>query len=352
MRRVSASLPTVSVVIPCYRYGRFLPDCVRSVLDQDGVDVRVLIIDDASPDDSAAVASRLAAQDDRVEVRRHLHNRGHIATYNEGLIDWADGDYSILISADDLLTPGSIARATSILEADRDIGFVYGHALKWIDTDPLPTPRLGATGATVWTGIDWLRIVCRLGHSVVTAPEVVVRTSVQKQIGGYLPELPHTGDLEMWMRFAISSKVAYIKGADQAYYRSHGSNMTVERVPLLDLRQRKAAFDAIFDSFSGQIPDADRLRRAAGRRLAKEALWEGCRAYHRRSGDPSLVDDLCEFARQSYPECDRLPEYWGVRWRRLAGPEMSAKLRPIMMSAARRRVRTTLWWRHWKRQGV
>ena len=51
------SRPTVSVVIPCYRYGRFLPACVQSVLDQDGVDVRVLIIDDASPDDSAEVAA-------------------------------------------------------------------------------------------------------------------------------------------------------------------------------------------------------------------------------------------------------------------------------------------------------
>jgi hypothetical protein len=349
---VSASTPTVSVVIPCYRYGRFLPDCVRSALEQPGVDVRVLIIDDASPDDSGDVATRLAAEDDRVEVRRHAQNRGHIATYNEGLLEWAEGDYSILISADDVLTPGSIARATSILEADADIGFVYGHALKWIDSEPRPTARLDQTGVTVWPGVDWLRVVCGLGHSVVTAPEVVVRTSVQKQIGGYLPELPHTGDLEMWMRFAINSKVAYIKGADQAYYRSHGTNMTVERVPIVDLRQRRAAFDAVFDSFGEQIPDASRLRRHVDRRMAKEALWEACRSYHRRSGNPIVVDELCEFARRSYPECERLPEYWGLRWRQLAGPAVSAGLRPIMVSAMHRRVRTELWWRRWKRQGV
>src|ERR687887_420932 len=120
--------PTVSVVIPCYRYGRFLPDCVRSVLDQEGVDVRVLIIDDASPDDSAQVALRLAAEDERVEVRVHEVNKGHIATYNEGLLEWADGDYSVLISADDLLTPGSLARATAVMEAHPSVGLVYGHA--------------------------------------------------------------------------------------------------------------------------------------------------------------------------------------------------------------------------------
>jgi glycosyltransferase involved in cell wall biosynthesis len=84
---MNASRPTVSVVIPCYRYGRYLPDCVRSVLDQEGVDVRVLIIDDASPDDSGEVAMGLAAEDERVQVRVHRENRGHLATYNEGLLE-------------------------------------------------------------------------------------------------------------------------------------------------------------------------------------------------------------------------------------------------------------------------
>ncbi|MGO9959486.1 MAG: glycosyltransferase family 2 protein [Solirubrobacteraceae bacterium] len=344
--------PSVSVVIPCYCYGRFLEDCVRSALDQEGVDIRVLIIDDASPDDSADVAVRLAEQDARVEVRRHRENRGHIATYNEGLLEWADGDYSILISADDLLTPGCVARAAAVLDAHPDIGMVYGHALKWIDTEPKPVARRDASGLTIWPGLDWLRIVCRLGHSVVTAPEVVVRTSVQKAIGGYLHHLPHTGDLEMWMRFALNSDIAFIKGADQAYYRIHGANMTVERVPIVDLRQRKAAYDAIFESFSDQIPDAEQLRREAGRSLAKDALWEACRSYHRRPGEVTQVPGLREFAAVSYPHCARLPEYWGLRWRQLAGPDVSASLRPIMMSAVRRRLRYMLWSQRWKRQGV
>ena len=51
------------------------------------VDVRVLIIDDASTDDTPEVAAALAAEDARVEFRRHAVNRGHIATYNEGL-EW------------------------------------------------------------------------------------------------------------------------------------------------------------------------------------------------------------------------------------------------------------------------
>ncbi|MGZ4181592.1 MAG: glycosyltransferase family 2 protein [Solirubrobacteraceae bacterium] len=349
---MSAPRPNVSVVVPCYRYGRFLPDCVASALDQEGVDVRVLIIDDASPDDSADVARRLAAEDERVEVRVHERNRGHIATYNEGLLEWAEGDYTILISADDALTPGAVARATSVLDANPNIGFVYGAIVKWFADEPKPAARVEATGVNIWPGLQWLRIVCRLGHSVTTAPEVVVRTSLQKKLGGYRPDLPHTGDLEMWMRFALISDVAYIKGADQAYYRSHGANMTVDRVPIVDLQQRLAAFDAIFDSFPDRIPNGDRLREHVSRQIAKEALWEACRAYHRRPGDSDRARDLREFAHGTYPRYDRLPEYWGLRWRERAGPELSASLRPLMMSAARRRVRSNLWWRRWQREGV
>jgi hypothetical protein len=344
--------PTVSVVIPCYKYGRFLDQCVGSVLDQEGVDVRVLIIDDASPDDSAQVAARLAAADERVEYRVHEENRGHIATYNEGLLGWADGDYSVLISADDVLTPGSLTRATAVLEANPNVGFVYGHALTWNDSGPRPNPRLNPSGTTIWPGLDWLRVMCKSGHAVVSCPSVVVRTSVQQQIGGYRPELPHTGDVEMWMRFAAHADVAYVKGADQSFYRIHGSQMTVERVPLVDLRQRKAAYDTLFAAYADRIPDARRLAGQAGRSMAKEALWRACRAYERRRMDSTPIDELTEFAFSAYPAAARLPEAWGLRWRQAVGPRVAPYLQPLMLSAVHRRLRSMLWFRRWARQGI
>jgi glycosyltransferase involved in cell wall biosynthesis len=329
--------PSVSVVIPCYRYGHYLEECVRSVLDQPGVDVRVLVIDDCSPDDTPAVAARLA-EDPRVEYRRHEHNQGHIATYNEGLLGWATGDYSVLLSADDLLTEGSLARAVRILEERPSVGMVYGRPLRFTDDEPRPVARTSATGAKVWAGHEWVRIICEGGNNTVTSPEVVVRTSLQQRVGGYDPALPHTGDLEMWLRFAAISDIAFIQGADQAYYRGHGRNMSVARTTAVDLEQRLAAFEAAFARHGHDLPDATALERAARRAIAREALWRVCRAYDRDRLDEVPVDELLAFAGRAYADVRRLPEWWGSRWRSLVGRSTMRAVGPYVPSAAVRRT--------------
>src|SRR5580658_4239604 len=120
---------TVDVVIPCYNYGRYLRGCVRSVLSQSDVHVRVLVIDDASSDDTPVIGRELENCNRTVKFERHEVNKGHIATYNEGLLGWSTADYTVLLSADDLLTPGSLGRAVRVMEADKSIGMVYGRTI-------------------------------------------------------------------------------------------------------------------------------------------------------------------------------------------------------------------------------
>ena len=77
--------PRVSVVIPCFNYARYLPACVGSGLHQTGVEVRVVIVDDASTDNSLAVARGLEEADVRVSVISHRINAGPVASFNDGL---------------------------------------------------------------------------------------------------------------------------------------------------------------------------------------------------------------------------------------------------------------------------
>src|SRR3981081_197694 len=59
-------LATVDVVIPCYNYARYLRACVQTVLSQPGVNVRVLVIDDASTDETAEIGRELEAANSAV----------------------------------------------------------------------------------------------------------------------------------------------------------------------------------------------------------------------------------------------------------------------------------------------
>lgn len=344
----------VSVIVPCYNYARFLPLCVESVLSQVGVDVRILIVDDASTDQSWDVASRLAAVDDRIEIRRHGLNRGHIRTYNEGLT-WASGTYTVLLSADDLLTPGALARAVRLLERNPQVGFAYGRSLFFQTNDRLPRARGGPGRFEIWPGHDWLELRCRAAHNCISSPEVVVRTSLQHDLGGYREDLPHTGDVEMWMRFASHADVGYVAGADQAYYRVHPKSMQRGWLasPLAALQQRKTAFDAVFADHASRIPGAEELRHLANRTLAREALWRVCRAYDRRRLSRVPVEQLVDFAFKAEPSAGSLPEYRSLRWRQRLGPKICPLIQPVVLPGVlRRRYQTWLWWQGWKRHGV
>jgi glycosyltransferase involved in cell wall biosynthesis len=273
--------PSVSVIVPCFRYADVLTGCVDSVLAQRDVNVRVLIIDDCSPDETPAVGRALAQRDRRVEYRRHTVNAGLIATANEGL-EWADGDYVVLLSADDLLVPGALARATSVMEERREVGMVYGRPLLAPAGRRLPAPGGRWRGTKTWSGEDWIRLRCQSGHNCLSSPEAVVRNSVQREVGGYNPTCFHTSDLEMWLRIASVSDIAYVRGVPQAIYRVHPDSMLRSQDgPMVDLRERRLAFDAFFGSCGSRLREPEAMHEMAQRALARQALWQASRAVDR-----------------------------------------------------------------------
>jgi glycosyltransferase involved in cell wall biosynthesis len=319
----------VSVIIPCYKYGHFLRGCVESALSQEGVEVRALIIDDASPDDSAHVAATLTGQDRRVEFRRHEVNWGHIATYNEGL-DWAGGDYTLLLSADDLLAPGALLRAARFMDAHPEVGLTYGGQIHFEKEPPETDTRLpGEDAGRVLRGPEFVAWCCSLGSNPVATPTAVVRTSLQKKLGGYRTDLPHTADMELWLRFAVHGDVGVID-AVQAYKRRHARNMQHQFLGtgVEDLRQRQAAFQTLFREFGHLLADAGRLRQQAQRALAEEAFWAASKVFDR--GNKAACRELLRLAVSLDPEVPRRPEWGRLRWKRCLGPRVWGVLRPLV----------------------
>ncbi len=344
--------PTVSVVIPCYNYGRFLPRCVESVLSQDGVDLEVIIVDDASPDGSVAVAHEIAASDSRVRVIANEVNRRHIATYNIGL-SAATGDYVVLLSADDLLAPGSLGRACALLESHPEVSFVYGYCPAF--SDQTPPAKTKVRSWSVWSGNEWLERVSRRGHNVVMCPEVVMRTSIFRELGGYEARLPASADFYLWMAAATRGSVGRINGPDQAYYRVHGNNMHLEEFAgvYTDMRERRKAYELLFVDHATHLPNPAQLEPAVRRALARDALVLGCLAYDR--SDHALLDrvsDLMEFAAETDSQVRDTP-----LWRACAERVDRHKngLPPTTRHRAAARVddlRGKVRWRRWRRYGL
>jgi hypothetical protein len=156
----------------------------------------------------------------------------------------------------------------------------------------------------------------------------------------------------MWMRLAAYADVGYVRGVDQAFYRVHGENMTNARTSLVDLGQRRLAYEALLARCAGELPDHTRLSAMVHRRLAWEALWSAARAYDRGRTSQTPVDDLVAFAVDCSPEASKLPVYWGLKLRRRIGPQIMPYLQPLVLSAVIRKAQNWLWWRTWNRRGI
>jgi len=290
---------TATVVIPCFNYGRFLPDAVRSALAQPHVDVEVIIVDDCSTDDSRQVARRLAAEHAGVTLIEQAVNSGHVECFNAG---WraSSGEFVVKLDADDMLTEGALTRAVALFRAHPTVGLVYGHPRHFHAEDP-PPGRVARVRWTVWAGQDWLAERCRLGSSAITNPEMVVRSGALRELGAMDPRIPYAPDMELSLRVAASSDVGYVAGADQALHREHASSMseTDGSGTLLDLCARRAAFDAALQRTRGEGSVA--MRAAACRALGREAV----RLAMARSGQAGRQDEvaaLLAFAIETHPE--------------------------------------------------
>jgi len=342
----------VSVIVPCYNYGHFLPASVGSVLGQERVTAQVIIVDDASTDDSAAVAARIAAADPRVVVLRNRQNSGHVVTFNNGLAV-ATGDFIVRLDADDLLTPGSLARAVALFDAYPSVGLVYGHPLHFEgETPPEPSNRL--KGWSVWPGEDWVARRCRTGVNCITTPEAVLRASVVAEMGPLNLRLKFAQDMEYWLRAASLSDVGRVDGPDQALHRDHAASMSVTTGSgkLLDLLERRTVFDEVFAGAGGALPRAAELHRTARRALAVDALELACHAFDRGKARTQDVSEFVDFARETYDPVEALPQWRALLRRQRVGAKVSPYVPTFFGAAVRRRLRHEVEHRRWVRTGV
>jgi len=218
--------PKVSFIVPCYKLGHLLPECVESILSQTYRDFEVLIMDDSSPDDTPEVAKSF--QDPRVKHIRNDPNLGHLKNYNKG-IGLARGEYIWLISADDSLrSPHVLERYVQLMDNNPNVGFVFCPAMKLVDRREVGVMpySLVAGHDTVISGHKLLKDHLIFAN-IVPAPAAMARKKCYEQANFFPLDLPHTGDWYLWGMFALCTDVGFFAEA-MVNRRFHESNMSAD----------------------------------------------------------------------------------------------------------------------------
>jgi len=117
----------ISVIVPCYNYGKYLPECLESVRAQTRKDWECIIIDNGSTDNTAEVGKKFAADDSRF-VYLHIEQKGVSYARNYGITQ-SKGVYILPLDADDRIGNTYLEKGVPVLEADRNVKLVYCEAM-------------------------------------------------------------------------------------------------------------------------------------------------------------------------------------------------------------------------------
>ncbi|MGE5048010.1 MAG: glycosyltransferase [Deltaproteobacteria bacterium] len=229
---VAASVPPplVSVVIPNYNLGRWLPETLASVASSTWDEIEVVVVDDASTEDfDHAVLERLEADAGPVRVVRNLVNRGLAASRNAG-IRAARGRYVLPLDADDCIGPRFIAQAVAALEARPEYDVVVPTA-GYFDSDAELAERRFADYACFIGDAP----SCGLVANRMSCATSLMRRSLFDGLE-YDEALDSYEDWSLYLRAVLKGRRFLVTNDVQFYYRRRPGSMITGMNPDRHLR--------------------------------------------------------------------------------------------------------------------
>lgn len=296
----------IDIAIPNYCYGHYLEGCVASVLSQGVDDIRILIIDNASTDDSVEVARRLMKHDKRITLVGREKNLGPHASFNEG-VDWAASKYFMLLCTDDLLAEGCFRHALSVLERQPDVSLAIGAEVIWHTTNPMPIVANDADEPWRFLGTEAFALERSLPSDVLFGScAAIMRTADLRRVGHFRTDIAFYEDLELYLRLSLNRRVA-MSNAVHGIRRVHGANFSADfwRDLKSELVETKLAFDSFFDGAAASVPGMERLQRRVHRNLGKRAYWSAIS--HMVRGQRAAGLELLKFSLSLSPRFAVLP---------------------------------------------
>ncbi|MBI5949475.1 MAG: glycosyltransferase family 2 protein [Chloroflexi bacterium] len=201
--------PALSVLVLNHNYGRFLGECLDSILAQSFGDYEVIVLDDASSDDSAAVLGAYE-RDPRVRTVRHDVNRGFTASLVEGTEALSQGEFLAVISADDFaIDHDAFALQVARLREDATLAACICAYTK-VGPGHERSVRSPLAGGGVIAGHALVRRQLSDREFGILHSGTVIRAEAYRRAGGYRRDLSNYVDLAMWIALGYVGPVACI----------------------------------------------------------------------------------------------------------------------------------------------
>jgi len=211
-RRTNEMPKSVSVVIPSYNYGRFVVDAIRSVLDQTRPPSEIIVVDDGSTDDTAAVVRRFG---DKVRYIRQ-DNAGVSTARNRGVSE-STCELIAFLDADDTWEPTNLEKQVARFESDEQIGLVHCAMREFAD-ETGETIRLNMEGAE--DGVADNLLLWEGPMIVGPGGAVTVTRKAFDHVGGFDTRMKVGEDWDFCYRIARSFKIGFV-AEPLVNYRHH-----------------------------------------------------------------------------------------------------------------------------------
>ncbi len=206
--------PLISVVTPSYNQAPFLEATIRSVLEQDYEALEYIVVDGGSSDRSVSIIEKYA---DRLAWWVSEPDLGQTDAINKGFAR-ARGEILAWLNSDDTYESGALSEAVAFLQANPQVGMVYGDA-NFIDARGRVIGRFDARQ----TDFD------RLMRGAVYIPQQAAffRADLWRQVGPLDPTFYFAMDYDLWVRLARLAEIRYLPGRLWANFRLHGAAKSI-----------------------------------------------------------------------------------------------------------------------------
>lgn len=209
----------VTVLLPVYNGQPFLAESIESILKQSFSNLELLIIDDASTDNSVETISKF--HDSRIRLIRHQNNQGLISTLNHGLTE-ARHELIARHDQDDIAYPERLQYQTEYLSRNPDVGVCGSGAYLLVN---------GVRGGKIiFPASDCIIRWLMPFYSPLIHPSIMYRRSIVRLVNGYSvsPEADYAEDFDLWCKLITSTRFHNIQ-LPLMDLRKHQTNMTVSK---------------------------------------------------------------------------------------------------------------------------